>query len=176
MRYWKLSIVCAMAVLITAVTARPAAAENDDDIIATVSFGVGLNTAVAPPANGEPNHHVLPQTVRIRKGGVVNFMVAGFHQIIAYKPGTKLDDVNIPPAGPFVNDGVNVYYVGIAPAGGPLGTPATANPANGANRVESVAFLESGTYLVICNVRGHLLDGMYAWVKVSRNRDRWDDD
>lgn len=171
MRYWTLSIVCAMAVLITAVTARPAAAE-DDPSLATVSFGIGLNTAVAPPANGEPNHHVLPQTVRIRTGGVVNFMVAGFHQIVAYKPGTKLDDVNIPPAGPFVNDSVNVYYVGIAPAGGPLATPATANPANGGNRVESVSFLEPGTYLVICNVRGHLLDGMYAWVKVSRNRDR----
>jgi hypothetical protein len=33
------------------------------------------------------------------------------------------------------------------------------------NRSEPVAFLE-GTYLVICNVRPHLLNGMIAEVKV----------
>ena len=43
----------------------------------------------------------------------------------------------------------------------------TGNPANGSNRAEVVAFLEPGTYLVICNVRGHLLDGMYAYVRVG---------
>ena len=91
MRYWKLSIVCAMAILITAVTVRPAAAEDDDDIIATVSFGVGLNTA--QPGN-PVNHHILPQRIRIKTGGVVNFMVAGFHQIFAYKPGTRRRDID----------------------------------------------------------------------------------
>ena len=45
-------------------------------------------------------------------------------------------------------------------------TPATGNPTNSFNRSEPVAFLEAGTYLVICNVRPHLLDGMYAYVKV----------
>jgi uncharacterized cupredoxin-like copper-binding protein len=37
--------------------------------------------------------------------------------------------------------------------------------------VESVAFLEPGTYLVICNIRGHFMDGMYAWVVVSNGTD-----
>jgi plastocyanin len=40
-----------------------------------------------------------------------------------------------------------------------------------ANRIESVAFTEPGTYLVICNVTPHFLDGMYAWVKVTRKDD-----
>jgi hypothetical protein len=30
-----------------------------------------------------------------------------------------------------------------------------------------VAFLEKGTYRVICNVRPHLIDGMLAYVKVN---------
>ena len=67
---------------------------------------------------------------------------------------------------PNVNDTTGTYYVGIVPV--PPGAPgATTNPSNAINRVESVAFAEAGTYLVICNVRGHLLDGMYAYVKVS---------
>ena len=72
-----------------------------------------------------------------------------------------MDDINLGNPGPFINDLVNVYYMGINPAGGPLGTAATVNPSNAVNRVESVAFLEPGTYLVICNVRGHFMDGMY---------------
>ena len=47
------------------------------------------------------------------------------------------------------------------------GDPVAGNPANGENRSEPVAFLEKGTYLVICNIRPHLLDGMYAYVKVN---------
>jgi hypothetical protein len=45
-------------------------------------------------------------------------------------------------------------------------TPGTTNPSNASNRVESVYFAEPGTYLVICNVTNHFLDGMYAFVKV----------
>ena len=163
-----LSTACAIAFLVTGLSPAAAGAQNDGNI-ATVSFGVGLNTATP---NNPPNHHVLPQTIRIKAGGVVNFMVAGFHQITAYAPGTRLDSLNLGNPGPFINDLVNVYYMGINPAGGPLGTAATANPSNAVNRVESVAFLEPGTYLVICNVRGHFMDGMYAWVVVSRGQDR----
>ncbi|HUE89678.1 MAG TPA: twin-arginine translocation signal domain-containing protein [Vicinamibacterales bacterium] len=47
-------------------------------------------------------------------------------------------------------------------------TPPVANPDNGFNRNEPIAFLEAGTYLVICNVRPHLLDGMWATVKVLK--------
>jgi uncharacterized cupredoxin-like copper-binding protein len=35
------------------------------------------------------------------------------------------------------------------------------------NRVESVGFLEPGTYLVICNVSVHFTDGMIAYVTVT---------
>jgi len=34
------------------------------------------------------------------------------------------------------------------------------------NRAESVGFDTPGTYLVICNVRGHFQDGMTAWINV----------
>src|SRR5262245_34031183 len=168
----RLSAICAATVLCTTLTARPDAAQTDGNN-ATVSFGIGLNTAVPPPGNGEPNHHAIPQTVRIKKGGVVNFIVAGFHQIVAYLPGTGVGDINVPATGTFINDSVNVYYQGIQPAGGPPpGIPATTNPSNAMNRVESVAFLQPGTYLVICNVRVHFNDGMYLWVVVSNGNDK----
>ena len=32
--------------------------------------------------------------------------------------------------------------------------------------MEPVLFKEPGTYLVICNIRPHVRDGMYAYVKV----------
>jgi hypothetical protein len=154
-----------VATLVAVLAPLSAGAQNEGNI-ATVSFGIGLNTV------GEPNHHVLPQRVRIKQGGVVNFMVAGFHQIVAYTPGTTLGDIIVPATGTFIDDKVNVYHRGILPAGGPPpGTPATANPSNASNRVESVAFLEPGTYLVICNIRGHFMDGMYAWVIVSNGTD-----
>jgi hypothetical protein len=60
-----------------------------------------------------------------------------------------------------------IYYRGINPAGGPLATAPSDDPDNDSNRGEVVAFLEKGTYLVICNVRPHLLDGMLAFVKVN---------
>src|SRR5262245_495728 len=130
----------------------------------TVSFGAWLNTAQAA------NHHILPPVISVRKGGVVNFVFAGFHQIFVYQPGTKREEVEAAAAATtstFINLLDNTLYQGIAPAGGPPpGTPATANPANGGNRVESVFFAEPGDYLVICNVRGHFLDGMVAVVKV----------
>jgi plastocyanin len=146
-------------------------ADNDKDKDApksvTVSFGVGLNTA--QPGNAV-NHHVLPRTIELKVGGVVNFAVAGFHQIFVYNPGKRARDVvpNADPAALFINDLTDLYYQGLVPAGGPLATPATTNPSNASNRMEPVAFLEPGTYLVICNVAPHFRDGMFAYVKVSR--------
>jgi len=152
---------------------------------ASVSFGRGLNTA--QPGN-PVNHAVLPKEITIKAGGVVDFTVAGFHDIVIFKPGFTLEQLIVAgggqyptsppvfvippdPAAPlpaaisFLAD--SIYYRGINPAGGPFATPVAGNPANGSNRSEPVAFLERGTYLVICNVRPHLLDGMYAYVKVD---------
>jgi plastocyanin len=177
-----------VAALIAATAALPARADGDDDqkrTQATASFGRGLNTA--QPGN-PVNHAVLPREIEIKAGGVVDFAVAGFHDIVVFKPGFALDHLmqagggKIPvtppifvippdPAAPlpaalaFLADAI--YHRGINPAGGPLGTAWAGNPANGSNRTEPVAFTEPGNYLVICNVRPHLLDGMWAAVKVE---------
>lgn len=116
----------------------------------------------------------------------MDFGVGGFHDIIIFKPGVTLDDLRdagggvfptfapvyvfqpdptLPLNAPSLED--KIYYRGINPAGGPAATPVQANPSNTLNRSEPISFLEAGTYLVICNIRPHLLDGMYACVKVS---------
>jgi hypothetical protein len=143
---------------------------NDKQIV-TVAFGVGLNTA--QPGNAL-NHHVLPKRIKVKKGGVINFVVAGFHNIVVYKPGVRVEQIGVPTSGLFINDPNsvtipgNIFYRGIRPAGGPPpGFPAQSNPSNAENRVEPVAFLESGTYLVICNVIPHFKDGMYAYIEVE---------
>jgi hypothetical protein len=148
------------------------------------SFGRGLNTA--QPGN-VVNHVILPKRLEVKRGGVVDFGVGGFHDIIIFKPGVKLQDLrdagggDFPtfapvfvfqpnPALPFNAPSLadKIHYRGLNPAGGPAATPVQADPSNVMNRREPVAFLEPGTYLVICNVRPHLLDGMYTYVKVSR--------
>jgi hypothetical protein len=165
---------CALVGLIIGLTAPAALAADDDHQrpddhqkqSVTVSFGAGLNTA--QPGNAA-NHVILPDEIKVKKGGVVNFVVAGFHQIFVYQPGTKHRDIDVPSAGTFINDEMNLYYRGLVPAGGPPpGLPITTDPSNAQNRVESVSFAAPGTYLVICNVRGHFLDGMFAFVKVRR--------
>jgi hypothetical protein len=137
----------------------------------TVSFGAGLNTA--QPGNSA-NHHVLPRTIEVRTNGVVNFAVAGFHQIFVYNPGKKVQDVvpNANPAALFIDDLTDLYYRGILPAGGPPpGIPVTTNPSNAVNRLESVSFDKPGRYLVICNVAPHFADGMWAWIVVKGGDD-----
>jgi len=152
----------------------------------TASFGRGLNTGV--PAGNPVNHAVLPMEIKIKAGGVVDFAVGGFHDVVIFKPGFTLEQLvqagggqypstpplfvippnpsePLPPAISFLAE--SIYYRGINPAGGPLQTVATANPSNAINRGEPVTFSERGVYLVICNVRPHLLDGMYAYVKVD---------
>jgi plastocyanin len=151
----------------------------------SATFGRGLNTA--QPGNAV-NHVILPTEIKVKAGGVVDFTVAGFHDIIIFKPGFTLEElvnvgggqlpltppVFVLPPNPATPLPVNleiladrIYYRGINPAGGPLATAVAGNPANGSNRSEPVAFLDKGTYLVICNVRPHLLDGMVAYVKVN---------
>jgi hypothetical protein len=163
----------------------------------TVAFGTGNNNQ---NAGNTPNHHILPQEVKVRLSSArkldgtvvpvpatVNFIVSGFHWPWVYQNGVTLDDViahiPTPPVGPFVNYEVvvggvsNVFAKGIFP-----GTPAAGfldgaafplSPAQ--NRTDSIAFSTPGRYLVICNVRGHFIDGMYAWVRVVAEDDDDDD-
>lgn len=151
----------------------------------SATFGRGLNTA--QPGN-PVNHVILPTEIKVKAGGVVDFTVAGFHDIVIFKPGFTLEElihvgggqfpltppIFVLPPDPAAPLPVNlemladrIYYRGINPAGGPLRTAVTGDPANGSNRSEPVAFLKKGTYLVICNIRPHLLDGMVAYVKVN---------
>jgi hypothetical protein len=106
-------------------------------------------------------------TLRILRDGVVHFLVAGFHELAIYNPGKTTDDVTVRAGETFINDANNRFYKGIVPAGGPLGTAPTIDPSNARNRVESVAFLEPGTYLVICNIRTHFENGMFGYVEVK---------
>ena len=146
--------------------------EHVDNALAsvTVSFGAGLNTA--QPGNAA-NHHILPREIKVNKAGVVNFVVAGFHQIIVFAPGVVLGQIVVPPAGLFLYESappsaLPVHYLGIRTTGGPPpGIAPTSNPSNAPNRVESVSFANPGSYLVICNVRTHFIDGMWATIKVS---------
>lgn len=156
---------------------------NDKPLNVEAAFGRGLNV----PTGTALNHAILPNRIKVKAGGVVDFGVAGFHHIVIFNAGVTLDDLIVAGGGvlpsfapvfviqpdpalpidvPALVD--KVYYRGLNPAGGPPLTPTTTNPSNASNRSEPVAFLEPGTYLVICNVRPHLLNGMLAYVKVSR--------
>jgi hypothetical protein len=129
----------AIAVMASVIFVAPSAAQSDGSsrMSVTVAFGAGLNTA--QPGN-VANHHVLPNVIEIKAGGVVNFAVAGFHQITVYQDGVQAEGIVVPQSGLYVNDLTGVYYMGIVPAGGPMNTPATTNPSNAVNRVESVTF------------------------------------
>jgi hypothetical protein len=159
-----LSLICVLTFIGIGLMASSAIADADHRQSVPVAFGRGLNTA--QPGN-TVNHAILPDDIKLKEGGVVHFLVAGFHQVFVYDLGTDDDDIVVPGTGTFINQTTNLLYQGFNPAGGPLMTPGTINPSNAQNRVESVSFAEPGTYLVICNVRQHFLDGMFAFVKVK---------
>ena len=160
-----ISMIAAVCAFSLPVAASVVHAADDNKLSIPVAFGRGLNTT--QPQGNPANHIMIPDTVRLKQNGVVHFLVAGFHEIVIYNPGKTDDDVAVPPSGTFINDTNNRFYAGIIPAGGPLGTPGTTNPSNAQNRVESVAFLQPGTYLVICNIRTHFNDGMFGYVVVK---------
>src|SRR5688572_20741651 len=63
---------------------------------ATVGFGAWAAGGEAPLDRiATPNppaanvHQLLPNKVTIKKGGSVNFVVAGFHVVTVYGPGTR---------------------------------------------------------------------------------------
>jgi hypothetical protein len=152
---------------------------------ATVSFGawpvgtveVPLDRMATPFAPIAPNvHHLLPQIVTIKEGGAVNFVLAGFHQVVVYAPGKKPDKVDqsvllpIPPAPPavgLIDDPEGRIYRGADPRLIAPPPPAAPNFL-GQDRVEVVGFSKRGLYLVICAVNVHFNEGMFGWVRVIR--------
>jgi len=167
----KLRRVSVMAILIAVMisfTAVSTPADDGNKQSVTVSFGAGLNTA--QPGNSA-NHHVIPTRIKVKTGGVVNFVVAGFHWIFVYNPGKRAEDVVVPASGTFINDMNGLYFGGINPTTPTPPAGSVIQPSAAVNRVESVSFSQPGTYLVICNVRGHFLDGMFAYIEVSDGDD-----
>ena len=179
-----LSMICAAMLSCVGLTASRGMADEDEQQSVTLAFGGGLNTA---QQNNVVNNVMLPNDVKINQGGVLHSLVAGFHQPAVYKPGTKPEDIMVPTTGAFIDGPTNRFYLGINPAGGPLNTPATIDPSNARNRVESVGFpategivggvvvsakAEPGIYLVICNVRQHFQTGMFGFVEIKAQRDR----
>jgi hypothetical protein len=141
---------------------------------ATVSFGawpaspeIVQNRFTTPNAPVAPNtHQLLPYLTTIKEGGAVNFIVAGFHVVAAYGPGTRPEEIDstnrlaIPGAPPdfppIVNDPRNRVYLGVNPITLPQ------------DRVEVVQFLNRGLYLVICAFLPHFEDKMWGYVRVIR--------
>ncbi len=137
---------------------------------ATVSFGAWMTS---PPLDRFPNvsntrtsnHHVvIPDVAKIKAGGTVNFIIAGFHQVIIYDDGTQPSDIDITntvlptnpptPPPPLIADPNRRIYRGLDPSLQP------------ADRVEVVHFEKPGTYLVICGVLPHFQSGMFGFVRV----------
>ncbi len=138
---------------------------------ATVSFGAWPSTPydrLAPPAPGPPPnvHLLMPNTVTIKVGGSVNFIVAGFHNIAVYAPPKKVEDINVgmtmptpgaPPGfPPLINDPDQRVFRGVFAFG------------MSQDRVEVVQFTRPGRHLVICAFLPHFNDNMYGWVRVVR--------
>jgi plastocyanin len=168
--------------IVAAVHSRSAARLGDDDNgisrNATVSFGEWMTT---PPLDRFPNqsprlanhHQLVPNKVKIKAGGTVNFIISGFHNVNVYDNGTQPADINanltrgttgMPAGVPLINDPNRRIYSGLDPSLQPL------------DRVEVVHFPNPGTFLVICGVRGHFVDDhMFGFVKVvpdGRDDDR----
>ena len=144
---------------------------------ATVSFGAWTTPPGASELNRFPNvgasatagnnvHAMIPHEVKIKAGGTVNFIIAGFHQVIVYGPGTKPEDINpsltttvgVPPGPPLIDDPTNRVFRGVDPSRQPT-----------QDRVEVVGFASPGRYLVICGVQPHFVnDNMFGYVRVLR--------
>src|SRR5215831_14376974 len=98
---------CGVTVFCIGLTAPLAMADQDERQSVAVAFGRGLNTA---QAGNSVNHVMLPNDVTINLGGVVHFLVAGFHQPVVYRPGTEPGDIVVPASGTFINDPTNRFY------------------------------------------------------------------
>jgi plastocyanin len=137
---------------------------------ATVSFGawpappepplVELDRFAGTGAPDLPNvHQLIPNEVKIKAGGSVNFIISGFHNVIVYDDGTQPGDINagLLVDGLLINDPNRRIYRGLDPRLAQLVLQ---------ERTEVVQFPKPGTYLVICGVLPHFNDGMFGFVRV----------
>ena len=123
---------------------------------------------------------MIPHEVKIKAGGSVNFIIAGFHLLAIDDDGTEPSDIRTtnlisptitPPAPPLINETRNRIYFGINPSVLPRLAPpnppvAPASPPL-QDRVEVVHFPNPGTFLVICAVLPHFMDGMFGYVDMN---------
>lgn len=107
-------------------------------------------------------HKQVPYNAKIKAGGSVTFHISGTHLLLVYAPGTTLASIDAtaiefatPPTFPgFINDPVNRVYRGLDPRLQPQ------------DRTETITFASPGTYLVVCGLVPHFLEGMHGFVKV----------
>ena len=161
------------AVLVLIALAVPSAvAIEGPNVQATLSFGQWktdppFDRFTVPNDRTRNNHQLIPQEVKIKAGGAVNFIISGFHEPVIYDAGTQPGDINtalqlpIPPVPvPLIDDPSNRIFRGV--------DPRTVSQ----DRVESVTFDKPGTYLVICSVFPHFVnDRMFGFVKVTGSGD-----
>ena len=105
---------------------------------ATVSFGFWtqfdrFNNPPGPDPMTQPGgpndrtkngHALIPHVAKIKAGGSVNFIIAGFHQVIVYGPGTDPAEINatltttvgVPPGPPLIDDPTNRVFRGVDPS------------------------------------------------------------
>ena len=88
-----LSRMCVAILFCIGLTASLAMADEDEQLSVSVAFGRGLNTA---QVGNKVNDAMLPNNIKVNLDGVVHFLVAGFHQPVVYKPGTKPEDIIVP--------------------------------------------------------------------------------
>ena len=182
MKRWTLSMISILTFCGIGLIASSAMAIDGPLANATVSFG---EWQTDPPLDRFPinspgsrnEHQLIPNEVKIKAGGAVNFIISGLHQPIVYDVGTQPDDVNenltvgstgVPLNVPLINDPVNRIYRGLDPSRLHLVDPVVGNPSIGVrDRVEVVFFPKPGTYLVICGVQPHFVnDDMFGFVRV----------
>lgn len=143
---------------------------------ATVGFGgwmTPLDRFKVLPAPAANHHELIPYEATIKAGGYVNFVISGLHVVSIYDDGTSPAIINTgslvtgrpPGTPPIIDSPTHRIYRGIDPV---FRTPTGPSDTGAFNldRVEVVHFDQPGTYLVICAVLPHFLEGMYGYVRV----------
>jgi plastocyanin len=176
-----LSIISIMTFFGIGLIASAAMADDGPLANATVSFGqwktdrdppIDRVITPVPQGAGFVIDKITPDTIKIKEGGAVNFVISGLHNVAVYDVGTKPSDITVggifPPlpgaAGGIINDPRNRLYRGLDPNASAPQPPAIPSIRD---RVEVVNFAKPGTYLVICGVVNHFVnDDMFSYVVV----------